>query len=240
MQPMRERETEASSSTVSAYARLVPSEGKGGRRQVQKNPTTDPPALSAKWSVSADTRRVGAVRREASTQVDTWGLTDLADSVGLLLTELLTNAIQHTNGARVETELSYSDGILEIEVSDLGNGRARLKKPDEQQENGRGLMIVDSLALDWGTRPRSGKKGKTTWCTLKAVQAESSPSVQGNASAPSHDERTSEPAPRAALSLARRLRHGAQRLRSRFSGPATFSGIEGKLPDATTKVVTAA
>lgn len=237
---MCERQTEASSSTVSADARLVPSEGKGGRRQVQKNPMADPSALSAEWSVSADRRQVGTVRREASAQVETWGLADLADSVRLLLTELLTNAIQHTNGARVDTRLSYSDGILEIEVSDLGNGRARLKKPDEQQENGRGLMIVDSLALDWGTRPRSGNKGKSTWCTLKAVQAESLPSVQGNASAPSHHERTSEPPPRAAPSLTRRLRHGAQRLRPRISGPATFSGVESKFPDATTKVVTAA
>lgn len=239
VRPMRQRPMEASSVTVAADARHVPSEGKGRRREVRKNSMPNPPVLSAEWSVSADPRQVGIVRREAAAQVDKWGLPDLVDPVRLLLTELLTNAIEHTNGTRVDTRLSHNEGILEIEVSDLGDGRARLKKPDEQQENGRGLMIVDTLALAWGTRPRSGNKGKSTWCTLDAEQANSVLSVEGPASASSHG-RKSEPPPHAALSLARWLYHGAQRLRSSVSSPAAFPGVEARFPHATTKVVAAA
>lgn len=240
VRPTHQRLVEGSSVTAAADARLVPSEGKERRREVQENSMTNPPALSAKWSVAADPSQVRIVRREAAAQVDKWGLPDLVDPVRLLLTELLTNAIEHTNGTRVDTRLSHNEGILEIEVSDLGDGQARLKRPDEEQENGRGLMIVDTLALAWGTRPRSGNKGKSTWCTLEAEQANSALSAQRPASASSHHGRKSEPPPRVALSLARWLNHGAQRLRSSVSGPANFPGVATMFSDATAKVVTAA
>ncbi|MGW1041034.1 ATP-binding protein [Streptomyces sp. NPDC002547] len=200
---------------------------------------TKPPALSAEWSVSADPSQVGIVRRQAAAQVAEWGLPDLVDPVCLLITELLTNAIEHTNGAHVDTRLSHSESILEIEVSDLGDGRARLKKPDAQQEHGRGLMIVDSIALDWGTRPRADSQGKSTWCTLNAENADSVSSAQTPASATSHHQTKSEPPSRAVLSLPRWLYQGARRLRSGISGSAAFLGADA-ISTTTTKAVAAA
>ncbi|MEU0108332.1 ATP-binding protein [Streptomyces sp. NPDC006251] len=180
---------------------------------------TNPPALSAEWTVSADPRQVGIVRRQAATQVAEWGLPDLVDTVRLLLTELLTNAVEHTSGGCVDTRLSHHEGVLEIEVSDLGAGRAQLKKPNEEQESGRGLMIVNALALAWGTRPRADSRGKATWCTLKTELHDVGISTQATTSDIASPEKGTDSRPRVAFPLPRCLSQSALFVRSVFADP---------------------
>ena len=54
---------------------------------------------------------------------------------------------------------------LTVEVSD---GSAQLPQPRsavEDEESGRGLLLVRALAASWGVRPTD--EGKTTWFTLR-------------------------------------------------------------------------
>ncbi|MEU9337930.1 ATP-binding protein [Streptomyces sp. NPDC048290] len=127
----------------------------------------NPPGLSAAWSVPADRSQVGLVRRAAGACLTDWGLAPMTDDVATLLSELLTNAVEHGGGEHVEARLSHQGAIVRIEVSDTGEGTAQMTDPGADQENGRGLVIVDSLALAWGTRRRTDGTGKCTWCTLK-------------------------------------------------------------------------
>lgn len=82
----------------------------------------------------------------------------LGDDLGLLTSELLTNAIRH--GARpeadevVELVLWPADGHYWLAVSDPGNGTPRLAHPTLDAETGRGLLLVDHLATTWTVRPR--------------------------------------------------------------------------------------
>ncbi|MFM9615804.1 ATP-binding protein [Streptomyces niveiscabiei] len=127
------------------------------------------PPLSAEWSVLADQSHVGVIRRQAASRVVEWGLTDLADPVRLLVSELLTNAIKAmdaTAGEPVTTRLSYDGHALEISVSDASAERPHLTVPDLQREGGRGLLIVEALSKDWGYRPDATGKGKTVWCVV--------------------------------------------------------------------------
>ena len=88
----------------------------------------------------------------------------LSDSLALLTSELVTNAIRH--GTRpedddlVELVLWPADGHYWLAVSDPGNGSGAdlrtpvLTHPDAGSETGRGLVLVDHLATAWTVRPR--------------------------------------------------------------------------------------
>jgi anti-sigma regulatory factor (Ser/Thr protein kinase) len=106
-------------------------------------------------------------RRYLASRAAAWpaGLLDL---VLLLTNELVTNAVVH--GRRpVELRLADDGNQITIEISD-GNpdplpGEAGW--PPATQQSGRGLLIVDNLADQWGCRPRRTPPGKTVWFELR-------------------------------------------------------------------------
>jgi anti-sigma regulatory factor (Ser/Thr protein kinase) len=87
--------------------------------------------------------------------------------VALLLTsELVTNAIQHSNG---EIELVVCTGTegVHIEVRDQSDLAPRPRAGDSLAPQGRGLMLVERLATAWGFND-SPPSGKSVWCELRA------------------------------------------------------------------------
>lgn len=87
---------------------------------------------------------------------------DFVPDAQLVATELVTNAYDHAGGAH-RIRLAYGDGRLLIEVDD-GSDDPPAHRADSAIR-GRGLVLVDALATDWGTRPRAGG-GKTVWAVL--------------------------------------------------------------------------
>jgi anti-sigma regulatory factor (Ser/Thr protein kinase) len=78
--------------------------------------------------------------------------------IELLVTELVTNAVEHTSSAPVLT-LDADDGVLRVEVEDDGGGLAQIPDRDPERLGGWGLRIVDELADSWGASYRaSGAK----------------------------------------------------------------------------------
>jgi anti-sigma regulatory factor (Ser/Thr protein kinase) len=78
--------------------------------------------------------------------------------IELLVTELVTNAVEHTGSSPVLT-LDAGDGTLRVEVEDDGGGLAQIPEPDPDRLGGWGLRIVDELADSWGASYRaSGAK----------------------------------------------------------------------------------
>jgi anti-sigma regulatory factor (Ser/Thr protein kinase) len=112
-----------------------------------------------------------------------WGLGYLADSADLIISELVTNAVEH--GAEPALLAIYTDreadgGLLFIEVEDAGEHMPERRDADDEDMNGRGLSIVDALAADWGTEPVG--HGKRVWASLSigtasAAHAEDPPTV---------------------------------------------------------------
>ncbi|MFF1908023.1 ATP-binding protein [Kitasatospora sp. NPDC058218] len=86
--------------------------------------------------------------------------------VGLLLvSELVTNAVLHGTpaGNRVHLVLSVDHERLRIEVHDARADRGPvLRAGSAEDESGRGLILVKSLARRWGCCPRKGV-GKIVW-----------------------------------------------------------------------------
>ncbi|WP_286259335.1 PAS domain S-box protein [Streptomyces graminofaciens] len=93
-----------------------------------------------------------------------WDCADKADEALLLLSETLTNAVQHAEGPIV-VHLCRTTTDLTIEVSDHSSHLPQPRSAGEDEESGRGLLLVRTLADNWGVRPTD--EGKTTWFTLK-------------------------------------------------------------------------
>ena len=90
------------------------------------------------------------------------------DDAALLVTEVATNALRH-GGPGVDLWLRpVQDGGLRVEIVD---GRAeslpRLRTPEDDDEGGRGLLMVSVLARAWGSERLSA--GKCVWFELAPV-----------------------------------------------------------------------
>ncbi len=83
----------------------------------------------------------------------------------LLVSELASNAVKHT-ATNFTLAIEVKDSTIRIEVTDTGSGQPTLKHPEPDQPNGRGLLIVDNMADDWGTTVDGSTK--TVWCILSA------------------------------------------------------------------------
>jgi anti-sigma regulatory factor (Ser/Thr protein kinase) len=98
-----------------------------------------------------------------------WQLTALSDDAELLVSELMTNAIQITHAdtrpAPVRLWLLADPARLLMLVWDVSPLPPVRVSPDSDAENGRGLLLVDTLSTRWNFfQHHSG--GKVTWALL--------------------------------------------------------------------------
>lgn len=116
--------------------------------------------IEARVLLPPETRSAGVARRFVAAALETWGCTELADTVLLLVSEVVTNAILY---ARSESELvlRFSGGVLRVEVADESAQMPTKKRYADDAATGRGLVLVENLADSWGTEAADG--GKTVW-----------------------------------------------------------------------------
>ena len=98
-----------------------------------------------------------------------WRLESLAgDEVDLLASELATNAVLHA-GTTITVVVRYLGSVLRVEVGDASSEAPTRRRAGNDDLGGRGLLIVDSLAREWGVvHTRSGKR---VWFELDASGA---------------------------------------------------------------------
>ncbi|MFE2810675.1 SpoIIE family protein phosphatase [Streptomyces nigra] len=110
-----------------------------------------------------DPAEAGRARALVQEQLRAWGLSRLADTAGLLVTELVTNAVRHSRDRPVELRLVRGETLL-CEVDDDSHELPTLLDAGPDDTAGRGLRVVSTLARAWGTS-RTGT-GKTVWFEL--------------------------------------------------------------------------
>ncbi|GAA2149951.1 hypothetical protein GCM10009760_43750 [Kitasatospora kazusensis] len=100
----------------------------------------------------------------------------------LLLSELVTNAVEHARvsprrvlrGQLIAVRFEVAVGRLRIEVHDASCERPEAQPlPDGDDESGRGLLLVESLAVAWGCCPRPGGIGKFVWAHVGPAEGAS-------------------------------------------------------------------
>lgn len=123
------------------------------------------PELSAILSVPPVSTGIGDARRFTRNQLESWGLVDLIDTTLLMVSELVTNAILH-GGAGAELTLRLSDSRLRAEVRDGNPSAPVVRNYSDTATTGRGMIIVDALAAEWGAF--AAGDGKVVWFELEA------------------------------------------------------------------------
>lgn len=99
--------------------------------------------------ISARPSAVAVVRRE----IRAWGATlppDTLEALVLATTEVVSNGVRHgPDGARIRVHAQLSPPGIYVEVRDEGLPQL-IGLQQTQDESGRGLLIVDSVAHSWG------------------------------------------------------------------------------------------
>ncbi|MFI1440815.1 ATP-binding protein [Streptomyces fructofermentans] len=112
----------------------------------------------------ADLRAVPEVRRALREMLAHWGRPGRSEVAELLTSELVTNALIHTDHDALLTATVGPRG-LRVEVRDFVGRRPILRVPNaDDGTHGRGLVLVQSLADAWGVRAHG--VGKAVWFEL--------------------------------------------------------------------------
>ncbi|SEP74141.1 Serine phosphatase RsbU, regulator of sigma subunit [Streptomyces sp. yr375] len=114
------------------------------------------------WRVPEASRHA---RRFTRRTLRAWGVPDTAmDAALLVVSELVTNALTHTDG-RVRLDLTLIERRLRVVVTDA-SPRSPVKPAAVgwQSTGGRGILLVEAVSAAWGTVPVSG--GKQVWGEL--------------------------------------------------------------------------
>ncbi|MDT0609608.1 SpoIIE family protein phosphatase [Streptomyces lancefieldiae] len=111
--------------------------------------------------------RIAAARRHLRDLLHDWPSEEQQDAAVLLLSEMLTNVLVHTDtDALLVAEVSGEPGErrIRVEVTDNGDDLPHRRRPGEMASSGRGLMLIELLADAWGVAPRG--EGKSIWYEL--------------------------------------------------------------------------
>ncbi|GHA02074.1 ATP-binding protein [Streptomyces spiroverticillatus] len=114
----------------------------------------------------ADLTAVADARHALRELLRTWGRPDCADVAELLTSELVTNALIHTE-SDAELTATLAASTLRVEVHDH---LSRMPEPQlascDENTHGRGLLLVQALADAWGVRMQGHGPGKVVWFEL--------------------------------------------------------------------------
>jgi hypothetical protein len=89
---------------------------------------------------------------------------DVLEAVQLMVSELVTNCIRHTDTA-FELTIARDRDEIRVEVTDGAGGTPEMRSPGPDEPTGRGLQIVSLLSEEWGVECRAAP-GKTVWFTV--------------------------------------------------------------------------
>ncbi|MFG2877069.1 ATP-binding protein [Streptomyces sp. NPDC048337] len=131
-----------------------------------REPSAGDPVEITRSVRRADLKAVGEIRRALRELMRHRCKVDATEVAELLITELVTNALVHTEqGAEVSASLAANR--LRVEVRDFA---ARLPRPyvptADDGTHGRGLVLVQTLADAWGVDACAPGRGKVVWFEL--------------------------------------------------------------------------
>jgi len=126
------------------------------------------PVESIEFSLEAEASAPGAARRFLRRALATQNLDGFGDVSELLTTELVTNVVLHARSP-ITVRLLTSGDRLRVEVDDASNKALVPQPADPERPSGKGLLLVDKLASDWGVDTRAD--GKTVWFEIDTSTA---------------------------------------------------------------------
>ncbi|WP_078888848.1 ATP-binding SpoIIE family protein phosphatase [Streptomyces sclerotialus] len=115
----------------------------------------------------AEPERIAEARGQIRDVLHDWADEDQVDSAVLMVSEMVTNVLLHTDGdALLVAEISGAKGArrIRVDVADSSDELPHRRRPGELASSGRGLVLMELLAGAWGVDPRGD--GKSIWFEL--------------------------------------------------------------------------
>jgi len=123
-------------------------------------------------------------RRVLRHMLHEWQVESMADPAALLVSELVTNAVEASAGhtgrdhgmlPMIGLGIRLTAASLVLEAWDASPLRPVPQEPGIEGDHGRGLLLIDALADSWGHRAADG--GKIVWCEVAIPSALASASA---------------------------------------------------------------
>lgn len=138
------------------------------RRNGHRARTADNWPLRSLLELGALPTAVRSARLHAYLIFQEWGFAEMSETAELLVSELTTNALLASRfleqPAVIRLRLLSDHRRIVVSVWD-GNSRPPVRKSiSEEDEGGRGLMLVEALSARWGWYPLGDVGGKCVWC----------------------------------------------------------------------------
>lgn len=112
---------------------------------------------------------VPVARSLARAVLDVNGCAEVDEIVALLVTELVTNAVEHA-GTAVVLSLHCDGSTVRVEVTDGARAVPEVREVALDEEGGRGVALVDTFADEWGVQRFPA--GKAVWFEVPVPRAE--------------------------------------------------------------------
>lgn len=142
------------------------------------SPSTQAPHCSHQhFTLPATNQSVSEARSTVRRHLRYWHVdSDLADQITLVVSELFTNAVIHSNSSTIECVLNATGNRIRLEVANEGTECASLNDAapaDASAEHGRGLMLVTASSNAWGLRNSSHRHSCAVWASWDRPQPHS-------------------------------------------------------------------
>jgi anti-sigma regulatory factor (Ser/Thr protein kinase) len=114
-----------------------------------------------------DPAQIRGARQEVKALMHDWSDPDQTDAAALLVSELVTNVLVHTDEDAVLTAClrgAPGNRRLRVDVGDRNDDMPHPRTPGELASSGRGLLLIQQLSDAWGVNPHGD--GKTIWFEL--------------------------------------------------------------------------
>jgi anti-sigma regulatory factor (Ser/Thr protein kinase) len=132
------------------------------------NPSSEAGHHRYGFELPARVEFVSRARKLACGRLHHWGIDgDTHDTAMLVVSELVTNAVVHTEGRLVACELFKGAEHLRITVQDQGSASTgpHVCHPVDE-ERGRGLLLVEAVSSAWGAHVSRIGQGRVVWAEL--------------------------------------------------------------------------
>ncbi|GGW01842.1 magnesium or manganese-dependent protein phosphatase [Streptomyces narbonensis] len=135
-------------------------------------PLVEAPRRTLMTIAQAEPERIAEAREQLRQLLHDWTDEDQLDSAVLMVSEMVTNVLVHTDGDALlvaEVACGGKSRRLRVEVSDQSDELPHKRHPGEMASSGRGLLLMEMLADAWGFDPRG--EGKSIWFELNEPPA---------------------------------------------------------------------
>ena len=132
----------------------------------------------AACALSPDAHVVHDAREFTRSTLTGWQMAGLLDDAGVVVSELLSNALRYgvpgpvgraPSPHPVWLGLLRRRGAVLCAVSDPGGDVPVVRTPDYFAESGRGLHVIDMLSESWGWTPPD-QAGKAVWAVVSGLR----------------------------------------------------------------------